>query len=87
MLLPTKRCIIIIADLDDFDLGEISRSLQSFSVAEKIEAVAHDTNGLIFTRGSRTSQVGKTSDELGHLQCHQEQPKAADRDNCSCFRK
>ena len=58
---------LALSDLDDFDLGEISQGLQICGAAQLVEAVAHDANRLIFAHGPRTPQVGKASDQLGHL--------------------
>lgn len=56
-----------ISDLDDFDLREVSRSLQGRGVAEVVEGIAHDANSLIFARRSGASKVLEASDELGNL--------------------
>lgn len=66
---------IVLSDLDDLDLGEISQGLQICGVAQLVEAVTHDTNRLIFAHGPRTPQVGEASDELGHLPCARDNQK------------
>ncbi len=56
-------------NLDYFDKGEVSRSLESLGTAEGIEAVAHHANSLVFSCCSRAAEVLQTTDERCDLCC------------------
>ena len=56
-----------VTNLDNFDLGQVSRGLQSRDPAESIEAVAHHAHCLVLPRCPRAAQVLEASDELGDL--------------------
>lgn len=54
-------------DLDDLDLGEVSRGLQVCGIARLVKAVANDANRLIFTRRPGAAQILEAGDQLGDL--------------------
>ena len=56
-----------VSDLDDFDLGKVSRGLEVFGIAQLIKAIAHDTDRLILTRRPRAAQLLEAGDQLGNL--------------------